>query len=841
MNNRIKYLDGLRFFAILNIILIHVLAIFRFKYFSTSKITFFILTLFDSFTRVGVPLFFMLTGVLMLAIKTTKENYVEFFKKRIVKLIVVYIFFSLIYYIYNVIKGYTNFSVLNFLSQLTSGQIKYHLWFMPVIIMIYIFIPFLKKFVLHLKKYEIKNLILIIFITGNIFIGINSISTLMGYSLLQNFIVPNLLIYINYLFMGYYIYKYNLKIDKKLIILSILSIILMPILTTLISRTEINDLFLNAISPLTIFPSILVFELFKNYYHKIKLPKFIDNFIAKNSKNILYVYLWHVLILTIPENYFEKNIVKTSALTDILFILIYYFFTIIVSFIVAIIWSKTKQIILKYKNNISKFLIKTFFIVFSIIFIIILINLIINKYNFIKINYLLYIVGIVITTLLFYLLNKYQNKIFSNKIIKIFMIIIYVLFQIIFIKAFMVKPSWDFGTVYNIAVRFATGKGKLNTEYYLYMCDNNIGIATIYSLIFKLFYILGIKNSFLTIGLVINCLCIDIGLFYTYLMLKKISKESAKPYFIFCSLFSPLICYLPIFYTDTFTLPFVATSIYYLYIYIYEKQKAKYLVIAGLLLGIGGIVKPTALIILLALIVFLILDNKKSNQINYYKFFTILFTFLMIPFISYKIYVKYYFYDNNFYNSKIPMNHYIMMGLKDNGGFNQDDYEYTSKIVGIDNKKKADNRILKSRLKKKITNNTLISFYNKKISYTWTDGTFFAWQKLIRYPKNKKNVKYISSNDNSDILYWTISNVEWSILILLMIVGAILRKYLPEKLQEIQFITDLSIFGLLLFLLLWETRSRYILNFTPCFIISGYIGIQSINNFFKKYKKRQKN
>ena len=94
MTKRIKYLDGLRFFAIFSIVLLHVNSFFRNKYIQYSSIKFLILTFFDGFTRMGVPIFFMLTGVLMFTKKEKNNNYLEFLKKRVLRLVYAYFLFS---------------------------------------------------------------------------------------------------------------------------------------------------------------------------------------------------------------------------------------------------------------------------------------------------------------------------------------------------------------------------------------------------------------------------------------------------------------------------------------------------------------------------------------------------------------------------------------------------------------------------------------------------------------------------------------------------------------------------------------------------------------------------
>ena len=50
---------------------------------------------------------------------------------------------------------------------------------------------------------------------------------------------------------------------------------------------------------------------------------------------------------------------------------------------------------------------------------------------------------------------------------------------------------------------------------------------------------------------------------------------------------------------------------------------------------------------------------------------------------------------------------------------------------------------------------------------------------------------------------------------------------------------QIAVFGLFLFLLIWETRSRYLVNFVPIFILLGIDGIQGIR-FLLPVKKAGK-
>jgi 4-amino-4-deoxy-L-arabinose transferase-like glycosyltransferase len=286
---------------------------------------------------------------------------------------------------------------------------------------------------------------------------------------------------------------------------------------------------------------------------------------------------------------------------------------------------------------------------------------------------------------------------------------------------------------------------------------------------------------------------------------------------VFCLFFTPLVFYLPIFYTDTITLPFIVIPLYYLSNYFFENEKEYYIIISGLLFGIGGVIKPTVLIPFIAIILYAICSKKNA-------FIWKLVGVVIIPLLGYKVFVHHFFVQEYFENARIPKNHYIMIGLEKDGGFSQEAYEYTIQYSGEQARKEADNKRIQERIKEMIQKHQVIPFYNRKMSYTWTDGTFFAYEKLRRDPYHPENTKYILST-KEDHWYWLMANAEWIIILCLMIMGTIFRNHLPKKLRDMQWILNTSIIGLFLFLLLWETRSRYLVNFSPIFLLNAYIGL----------------
>lgn len=337
MKTRVKYCDILRFFSILSVIMIHVLADFRDEALMISKPFYFFLTLLDSFTRMGVPIFFMISGAFMLA-NHKEESYKEFLKRRVLKLAIPFFIISILYYIYNSMINGTQMGFFDFVNAFSTNMIKYHLWFMYDMIGIYLLIPFLKKLVQALSKKELLNLIMIILIFGN---GISFINCFTSYlfkvSFFTSLMFPNFIKYINYLFLGYYLYHYHKPnpFDKKIYFAGILSILLMPVCDFIITDTLRNDTVLVAGSLLPFLASTALFIFVKNDYKKLRIPVCIENFCVRYANLVFYIYMLHVLVLETVKRKLYVYVSPSTAISKLVIIGILFILTTIITFLLS--------------------------------------------------------------------------------------------------------------------------------------------------------------------------------------------------------------------------------------------------------------------------------------------------------------------------------------------------------------------------------------------------------------------------------------------------------------------------------------------------------------------------
>ena len=154
--NRIPYIDLLRCVAACFVIAIHCLAPYWNDFALFGSRSWWVCGLLNTLAKTGVPLFFMISGALLLS-EPQSTGTGEFYRRRFSRLALPFLFWNLLHFL----AEKRCFDVPLFLSELAFRGSKYHLWFLYQIGAIYLFLPFLKKAVQNSTKKEVFLLFLI--------------------------------------------------------------------------------------------------------------------------------------------------------------------------------------------------------------------------------------------------------------------------------------------------------------------------------------------------------------------------------------------------------------------------------------------------------------------------------------------------------------------------------------------------------------------------------------------------------------------------------------------------------------------------------------------------------
>lgn len=481
-----------------------------------------------------------------------------------------------------------------------------------------------------------------------------------------------------------------------------------------------------------------------------------------------------------------------------------------------------------------------FNITFIIVFVYILYSSIFkNTVNIFKWNEITIVIGVIVNILLliaFYEIIKNKEKINTKLIIPILLIIIFIS-QCYIADLFKVLPNWDMRDLFVNAKLHL--QGKQSYLPYLYRYNNNIGIQIIIIALFKISDIIKIIDYY-DIGILFNIIMIDIALVFSYLVGKKLfDSKKALMIFIMLASMTPIYLYTPIVYTDTISMAFTPII---LYVYMLAKEsnqlnkKCILYSIMSTAVCIGTCIKFTVIITAIAILIYEILNLKKDKEKHYITklilistiVLTVLANLFIGTLIKKMVFTEWKQEECN--KNKFPITHWIMMGLKNVGAYNVRDVEFTSSFSTLQEKREKNVEEIKKRIK-----DIDINKIRDKLVYTWGDGSYYIPYVLDFDPINKgfhQELVFIGGKYHKPYQYYT--QIQHLTVITLMIIASIAS--IKRKIDN-EFILRLSIFGLFLFLLIWEVRSRYIINYLPIMQLASYTGIEIMHNIVKKLEK----
>ncbi|SHM97197.1 acyltransferase [Mucilaginibacter sp. OK098] len=153
----IDWINNLRLVALYAVIILHCTSLLLMQYGKVSMSNWLVADFLNATVRFAVPVFVMITGALLLH---REYEIGSFLKKRLVRVVVPFLFWSLIYIgysLYNeeiVFTGDVWANIKIVLHLLKTGS-SYHLWYVYMLIGLYFFIPIIGKFVRHASEKEI--------------------------------------------------------------------------------------------------------------------------------------------------------------------------------------------------------------------------------------------------------------------------------------------------------------------------------------------------------------------------------------------------------------------------------------------------------------------------------------------------------------------------------------------------------------------------------------------------------------------------------------------------------------------------------------------------------------
>lgn len=407
-----------------------------------------------------------------------------------------------------------------------------------------------------------------------------------------------------------------------------------------------------------------------------------------------------------------------------------------------------------------------------------------------------------------------------------------------------ITPQWDFGSVYNSAVEWAeTGDFSSNQEYFYYF-NNNLGELGALTLIFKVIRLFGL-HQYNTAAMVVNAVLNVLMMLCVYLICKRLLSVKSGFFALFIFLISvPSYMGAAVFYTDVFSMLYPALVLL-LYLKLRDAADRKHKVLYGIAMALaawaGSEIKYTVVIMVIAVIVELLIRYD-------WKKLCLVLGCTVVVFAA----------CNGIYNADIyhnhldketakqmntPLLHWVMMSMQGEGGYNAEDYEFNRGFQDTVERDKAIKEKIKERMSGLGTAG-MIKLAETKAEKCFSDGTYdyaaFFYHGLARKCFLDK---YICSDGEKYESYKKFcTGVFFGFFVLMIIGGGIRACELIRRKREdtsetyrLEVIPQLSVFGLMLFLMMWETNARYIVNFIPMIYVSAAMGMDMLFGKISKY------
>lgn len=321
-----NYISILNVLACIGVVILH-----TFETGYTSDANFVFEVLIRAIAYCAVPVFFMITGATLIDYRERYDTK-TFFKKRLLKVIIPLMIWSIIYFIINFFKGKFSINDLSFkfvFEYFFLVKTNPIFWFFVVIIGIYLAIPVISLIPQETRRKAFLYIIIITFVFNQFLPDL-----LYHLNLNYNYDLKFPLTYsgwISFIFIGYYIDKYEIVKKHRVIIyvLGIIGFLTMVVPTIFISyhKNESCSWFDEYYDAPCVLYSASVFLFFKSKINNNQIVTKIMPFFNFVAPTTLGIYVLHIAIRDFLRyfytySYFGMNLVLTLSILTICFIVV---------------------------------------------------------------------------------------------------------------------------------------------------------------------------------------------------------------------------------------------------------------------------------------------------------------------------------------------------------------------------------------------------------------------------------------------------------------------------------------------------------------------------------------
>jgi len=298
-DGRSGIIDNLRFISLVAVIVIHISATAIYLYGKIDISSWLVAHFFDSLSRFCVPIFIMISGILLL---NKVDGIKDFFIKRLRKIVLPFIFYSFLHILFSYfILDSSNlpFNILlfiKFVSKMLLTGSSFHFWYVYMIFGLYLMVPILSRWLQVVETKYIEYYLIVWFFAQVLQYSSRYYINAIDLSIFNN--------YIGYFILGYYLYYreqskiFELKYCIYYMFLGFGITFFGTWSKTVVSGSFSDEFYLYCSPNIIIFSTgmLIFFKKYRIFHNCHKLVKSI-------SDRSYGIYLIHILILILLGNF----------------------------------------------------------------------------------------------------------------------------------------------------------------------------------------------------------------------------------------------------------------------------------------------------------------------------------------------------------------------------------------------------------------------------------------------------------------------------------------------------------------------------------------------------------
>ena len=393
-----------------------------------------------------------------------------------------------------------------------------------------------------------------------------------------------------------------------------------------------------------------------------------------------------------------------------------------------------------------------------------------------------------------------------------------------FAFAVRVEPAWDFGRVYHGALEITTsGAIRIDWQYFL-ESNNNFFLALVLAPVFIAGSIPGLSP--LASGILLNLAAIDFSVLLLWTTARRRwGAKWALAAALACFACAGLWLYGPIFYTDTLSMPFVSLGLYLAQRWSEGKRSPWLAAAMGLAAFLAFRLKPTAFFLYLALALLWLL--RRGGALKAVAAGLAVFAVCMA---GWQVWLGHNpVLDTSAIDEyRLPPLHYVMMGLKNPGGYDESDHLASQALPDA----AARTAHAKEEILRRLADYGPLGFLDhlrQKLAYTWADGSWYGSHKLGIDPIAPGALQqWVADTGEHWPVFQCLVNAQQLLICLGLAACAVWQARRGEQGDSLLWAALVTLLGAGLFLLVWETRSRYLVGLLPLILAVSARGLGDI-------------